>query len=67
MLAVLSSFTTFILCKVKTTELVSQSRMKLCVFVGVLLDFSTGSTKSYIAVEYRFIMRMLWKFMFIYP
>ena len=41
---------TFIFCNVKITELVSQSRMKL--FVGVLLDFSSRNTKSYIAVVY---------------
>ena len=64
MLAVLYWVITFILRSVKITELVSQSRMKLCVFVGVLLDFSTRSTKSYIAMVYRF-MRMLWKLMFI--
>ena len=45
---------TSILCNVNMTELVCQSRMKLCVFVGVLFDFSTRSTKSYIAVVYHF-------------
>ena len=46
---------TFIFCNVKITELVSQSRMELRVFVGVLLDFSSRSTKSYSAVVYRFM------------
>ena len=64
MLAVLYLVMTFILCNAKITELVNQSRMKLCLFVGVLLDFSARSTKSYIVVVYRF-MRILWKLVFI--
>ena len=52
----LYSVMTFSFCNVKITELVSQSRMKLRVFVGVLLDFSSRITKSYIAVVYRCLL-----------